>query len=56
MTRGCDIADAAYLASRAATHEDCIKMILYMFGTVGRLGRVKGHMFRGSGCSMQLSG
>jgi hypothetical protein len=26
MTRGNDVADAAYLASRAATHEDCIKM------------------------------
>ena len=26
ITRGSDIADAAYLASRAATHEDCVKM------------------------------
>ena len=26
ITRGNDIADAAYLASRAATHEDCIRM------------------------------
>ena len=26
ITRGSDIADAAYLASRAATYEDCISM------------------------------
>ena len=47
MTRGNDVADAAYLAPRASTHEDCIKMDAHHGWDNGQ--------DRGGGQSMQKS-
>ena len=51
-TRGRDIADAAYIASRAATYEDC-KRTLVMFGMMVGSGKGKAQMSWGNGYIMQ---
>jgi hypothetical protein len=56
ITRGNDIADAAYLASRAATHEDCIRMDAQHVWDNGQAREGTTYMFWGSGCITLLTG